>query len=1249
MTKLRVLNCAMGGNIANGDFLVPILQSLGLEYVTMSEWPDHDLRWMGATWLGLLSKADIVVCPQRVELQPAKSANRATQAMALGLPVVVSSLPAYREAIRHGETGFICDTPEEWRAAIEKLANDERLRRDVGAAAKASVKDVYSMAAVGARWKGLLERQSLENCDPPKVDIVIPTWNNLEYLKLCIDSIRKGTDHPHNIIVVTSGTDGTADWLRAQPDVIHHISDRRLHFAEANNAGLAMAKERYVMLLNDDTIVGKGWLSALMHEAMKPGIGAVGPLSNCDRGWLHQEALVVAGKELIPGMTREDVARIVPQLQDFRHEKVVRERRWIAFYATLLPRAAVDKIGLFDEGFKSGDEDLDYCKRLADAGYRIVQTFDSWIFHFGGKTRKNSERADHVLHDREDKANHAYFMKKWGVPPSDAMFRNPDLPPKAVPAVGALDIPPRGAEAAPSVFVIYTGKAYEPWTPKNIDEGGIGGSETATVYTARDFVRKGWHTKVFGDCPGKEGIYDGVEYLHHDRFDSWVKSEKADLFVSSRRVDVFSLPIPAARTACLAHDIWLSPDKNADLHPDRVDLFFVLSPWHKQFFMSHHQGVPESKIHITRDGVDLDRFREPLRRFKGRMIYSSSPDRGLETLLDCLPRIKKEVPHAELHVFYGFYNWLKFSEMRNDQATIARIKTLQARLNQTGVVFRDRLGQRALAQEMLQAELCAFPTWFCVTGDTPVDCPRNYEQFPEGIPISRIKPGQLVWTFNETTKLFELKRVKKVKQTQHNQKIFRLTLDNGKTIRATGGHPFLRRDGTWCKLEELHPGDSLMPLYHDFEPLVKVDPDARGGWKPEHRIVAETVWGEDELKGFHIHHKQERHVDSSEDNLSRLTPSEHFSLTHKGKPLGRVARANMSNSQRAWFDKATPEEKARRLKHLPNAQGKIYIGLSPEERKAKWKKIHPRGSWMTGRVLTPKELHHLRVIGQKGADARKRNVQEQEMLRLASLRNTLNNHKVIAVVPDGREDVWDMEVEDNHNFVVNGVVLHNCETFFIGGAELMAAGVPIVTSDLAAIQTTVGEAGVLIPGDSFSKEYRDRFVEECVLMMTAPSRWQTHHELGLERAKRFSWRGIADEWCLALGIDGSSKPKPASRNGRKIVYAFDVDETIEVSAGPVPLSALAELRKSGCIVGLCGNWAVFVERTPNWQEYVSFMGPHGTPKETFLESMRASLKADEYVMVGNIKGVSGASDDQGAAERSGWRFIKESDFGKGAR
>src|SRR4029077_2359474 len=195
-------------------------------------------------------------------------------------------------------------------------------------ASRASVQRGYSIDAIGEKWKGLLSRLAMENCNPPKVDLVIPTWNNQKYLELCIDSIRKGTDWPHNIIVISSGTDGTAEWLKHQPDIIHYISDRRLHFSEANNKGLEMAKEKFVMFLNDDTIVGQGWLGALMHEAMKPEMGAVGPFSNCDRGWMHDEKIVVGGRELIPGMNVEDVAKIIPDIQAYRHEKVVRERKW---------------------------------------------------------------------------------------------------------------------------------------------------------------------------------------------------------------------------------------------------------------------------------------------------------------------------------------------------------------------------------------------------------------------------------------------------------------------------------------------------------------------------------------------------------------------------------------------------------------------------------------------------------------------------------------------------------------------------------------------------------------------------------------------------------------------------------------------------------------------------------------------------------------------------------------------------------
>jgi glycosyltransferase involved in cell wall biosynthesis len=423
----------------------------------------------------------------------------------------------------------------------------------------------------------------------------------------------------------------------------------------------------------------------MMAEAVKPGIGAVGPLSNCDKGWLFDQTLEVAGRELVPNMTLEQVDDLVEGIESYRRPKQVIEREWVAFYATLMPRAVVDDVGPLDERFLSGCEDIDYCKRVRDKGLRIVQTYDSWIFHFGGKTRKRSEDADPGAHHAEDAANHARLAEKWASP------RKP-------------------------LFTLFTGPAWERWTPRNVDEGGIGGSETCAALVAREFARKGWRSVVIGDCAGLEGDYEGVSYLDHSKFREFMGSNEPDLFVSSRRADIFTERITARRTACWVHDIWLSDNPAADLHADRVGRYLVLSPWHKKFFLGHHRGVPPGKVAVTRDVVDLSRYAERPEKVRGRMIYSSSPDRGLDRLLDLMPEIRKRVPWAHLHVFYGFHNWEESARRRGDSATLARIEALRRRLEtQEGVVFRGRVGQAELAREQLLAQLWAYPTWFTET------------------------------------------------------------------------------------------------------------------------------------------------------------------------------------------------------------------------------------------------------------------------------------------------------------------------------------------------------------------------------------------------------------------------------------------------------------------------------------------------------------------------------------------------------
>ena len=115
------------------------------------------------------------------------------------------------------------------------------------------------------------------------------------------------------------------------------------------------------------------------------------------------------------------------------------------------------------------------------------------------------------------------------------------------------------------------------------------------------------------------------------------------------------------------------------------------------------------------------------------------------------------------------------------------------------------------------------------------------------------------------------------------------------------------------------------------------------------------------------------------------------------------------------------------------------------------------------------------------------------------------------------------------------------------------------------------------------------------------------------------------------------------------IYAFDVDDTLEVSGGPVSIVSVRSLRPEGHIVGLNGNWAVVVQSVPLWHRIFSFIGPMEMSKDIFLNQLRTYIPADDYVMVGNIKGVSGASDDKGAAHLAGWRFVQESDFAAGVR
>lgn len=263
-------------------------------------------------------------------------------------------------------------------------------------------------------------------------------------------------------------------------------------------------------------------------------------------------------------------------------------------------------------------------------------------------------------------------------------------------------------------IVIWTGWAWEEWNPKNLITG-IGGSEIAAISISHELVKRGHRVRVFGNCPKSEGVYDGVEYLHWERN----KSAKTDVLIVSRTASALADPQFSfdAKTRLLwVHDVHCgAPEGHVPAGLARADNILCLSKWHREYFLSAYPDLPPDKVVVTRNGIFPSRFAEMPAK-KNRLIYASSPDRGLMRLLDLFPKVREIVPDAELHVYYGFATWEEMARVRGDANAREQINSIKQKLSTTdGVILHGRVGQKELADAYLASKVLSYPTWFSET------------------------------------------------------------------------------------------------------------------------------------------------------------------------------------------------------------------------------------------------------------------------------------------------------------------------------------------------------------------------------------------------------------------------------------------------------------------------------------------------------------------------------------------------------
>lgn len=266
----------------------------------------------------------------------------------------------------------------------------------------------------------------------------------------------------------------------------------------------------------------------------------------------------------------------------------------------------------------------------------------------------------------------------------------------------------RGRDTTRPRIVFWCGRSLEPWAPPSLNDGGIGGSETAVIEIARRFARDGWRVDVYNDCDRLEGEYESVGYWDCRRLEP---GERTDVLVSWRDACASDLSLERRAALLWCHDLHSGPRAGDALA--RWDRVLGVSMWHTEYLARLYPGT--RGIDWVPNGVDLERFAMPTRRVPFRCVYASSPDRGLATLLRMWPEIVAAEPAAELHVAYG---WETIDRsVQGGHAALAGLKAeILGLLERTPrVVWRGRLPQDALARLYQESVCWLYPTSFLET------------------------------------------------------------------------------------------------------------------------------------------------------------------------------------------------------------------------------------------------------------------------------------------------------------------------------------------------------------------------------------------------------------------------------------------------------------------------------------------------------------------------------------------------------
>jgi len=274
------------------------------------------------------------------------------------------------------------------------------------------------------------------------LSVIIVSWNVRDLLQRCLqalvpsskfqvsrsplNNLERGTWNLELFVVDNASSDGSAAMVRQHfPQVRLIANDSNLGFTHGNNQGIAASQGRYVLLLNPDTeVVGEAVATLLTFLEAHPDVGVVGPQLR------YPDGSIQPSRRRFPTLATAFVESTVLQplfagsrlLRRYyvadRPDDVAQDVDWLVGACLLVRREAIAQAGPLDEGFFMYSEELDWCRRIKQAGWRIVYLPAAQVIHCEGKSSEQN-LADRDIRFHSSKVR--YFRKHHGAWPAELL------------------------------------------------------------------------------------------------------------------------------------------------------------------------------------------------------------------------------------------------------------------------------------------------------------------------------------------------------------------------------------------------------------------------------------------------------------------------------------------------------------------------------------------------------------------------------------------------------------------------------------------------------------------------------------------------------------------------------------------------------------------------------------------------------------------------------------------------------------